>query len=294
MIKLRSIWIITKMNFQNWKNNPRIIFAFILAFVFCVMLSGRALVFARDYETTMQIFEPFIWAFGDKRSIILSSLLLLFFFIDIPFIYEITPYYLIRIDRMIWVSAQILYIVLVSIIYMCFLLGVFCILCSPLSFPGNLWSKTSALLGYSGIGNQIALPISVKIMEMSNPYACTMNIFLLMTLYTLLTATVIMFFQLLKNKYGGVLGAFLLNIYGLLLDSNIVGRVFRIPETVQYKSNVICGWVSPLNHVTYYMHNFGYDYLPRLWHSYVLLICLIFINVILIVIVSKRYHFNFS
>ena len=27
------------------------------------------------------------------------------------------------------------------------------------------------------------------------------------------------------------------------------------------------GWLSPLNHATYHMHNFGYDLLPRLWQT---------------------------
>lgn len=294
MTKIRSVWLMTKLNFLGWKRNPRIITAFVFAFVFCVMLSGRALMFARDYDTTMQIFEPFIWAFGNGRSIFLSSLLLLFFFIDMPFINEATPYYLIRSDRKAWVSAQILYVVLVSVIYMAFLLAVFCLLCAPLSFPGNLWSKTGALLGYSGVGNKIALPASVKTMEMSNPYTCMATIFLLMTLYTLLTATLMMLFHLMKNKFGGVLSVFLLNIYGLLLDAQIVGKIFNIPQAVQYKSNVICGWLSPLNHATYHMHNFGYDYLPRLWQSYLLLSALILINMVLITAASRRYQFTFS
>ena len=59
---------------------------------------------------------------------------------------------------------------------------------------------------------------SVKTMEMSNPYKCTATIFLLMTLYTLLAATLMMVFNLMKNKFGGVLSVFILNLYGLLLD----------------------------------------------------------------------------
>lgn len=35
-------------------------------------------------------------------------------------------------------------------------------------------------------------------------------------------------------------------------------------------ANILCGWLSPLNHATYYMHNFGYDNLPRLADSYLI------------------------
>lgn len=293
MTKVRLVFSITKLNFLEWKRNPKIITAFVLAFVFCLMLSGKALTFARNYDTTMQMFEPFIWAFGDAKSILLASMLLIFFFIDMPFINESTPYYLIRVNRAIWISAQMLYVVLVTVIYMTFLLITFCCLCAPIAFPGNVWSETGAMLGYSGVGAQIALPASVKTMEMSDPYACTATIFLLMTLYTLLTATLMMVFNLMKNKFGGVLSVFILNLYGLLLEPQFISKVLNIPETVQYKSNVICGWISPLNHATYYMHNFGYDLLPRLWQSYLILAAWIVLNTILIKRLAKKYQFNF-
>lgn len=100
MTNARLVCSITKLNFLEWKKNPKIITAFVLAFVFCVMLSGRAIMFANSYDTTMQIFEPFIWAFGNGRSILLASLLLIFFFVDMPFINDATPYYLLRISRL--------------------------------------------------------------------------------------------------------------------------------------------------------------------------------------------------
>lgn len=294
MNSIRLVWSFTKLNFLGWKKNPRIILAFVLAFVFCVMMSGKALVFAQSYDTTMQIFEPFVWAFSDGKSILLASFLLLFFFMDMPFINEATPYYLVRADRRAWISAQILYVVLVTVLYMLFLLLAFCLLCAPLSFVGNLWSETGALLGYSGVGAQIALPASVKTMEMSNPYKCMATIFLLMTLYTLLAATLMMIFNLMKNKFGGVLSVFVLNLYGLLLDPEVVGKLLDIPGTLQYKSNVITGWISPLNHATYYMHNFGYDLLPRLWQSYLILGAWILLNFLIIRKLSRRYQFIFS
>lgn len=294
MTNIRLVLSITKLNFLEWKRNPKIIAAFVLAFAFCVMLSGKAIMFARSYDTIMQLFEPFIWAFGDARSILMASLLLIFFFMDMPFINESTPYYLMRINRAIWISAQMLYIVLTTMLYMVFLLAAFCLLCAPISFLGNIWSETGAMLGYSGVGSEIALPASVKAMEMSSPYKCTVTIFLLMTLYTLLAATLMMVFNLMKNRFGGVLSVFILNLYGLLLNPQMIGRFFNISEKVQYKANVICGWISPLNHATYYMHNFGYDLLPRLWHSYLILGVWILMNILIIRRLSRRYQFNFS
>lgn len=293
---MNNLWLVcffTKLNFINWKKNPRIWMAFLCAFVFCVMLSGRALVFAKNYDTNMQILEPFVWAFGNGNSVMMVSLLLLLFVGDMPFVTDLTPYTLIRTKRKIWLLGQMLYVVLVTVIYLFFLLLVFCILCAPMSFIGNLWSETGALLGYSGVGAKIALPSSVKIMEMSTPYKCTASIFLLMVLYTLLAATIMMIFNLEKNRFGGVLSLFILNLYGLLLDPQIIAKIFRIPDSLQYKSNVICGWLSPLNHATYYMHNFGYDLLPRLWQSYCILGTFVIINLILSYKMIRKYEFRF-
>ncbi|MDD3339079.1 MAG: hypothetical protein PHS82_11450, partial [Lachnospiraceae bacterium] len=67
-----------------------------------------------------------------------------------------------------------------------------------------------------------------------------------------------------------------------------------IPSHMQYQINVLVGWISPLNHATYYMHNFGYDYLPRIWQSSLIFICFIFVNLCLIHRQIRKYEFHFS
>ena len=64
------------------------------------------------------------------------------------------------------------------------------------AFSGNLWSKTAAILGYSGEGEAIALPALVKTLEMSRPYQCAATIFLLMLLYTLVLVFLMLFFNI--------------------------------------------------------------------------------------------------
>ena len=77
MKHIRQILSVTVYDFRKWHKNPRIYITFILAFILCFLLSDKAVQFARMYETSMQIAEPFIWTFGDANSILLSSLLLL-------------------------------------------------------------------------------------------------------------------------------------------------------------------------------------------------------------------------
>lgn len=133
------------------------------------MLSDKAVTVANSYGSSLQMFEVFIWSFGDTNSIMISSLLLILLFSDIPFMYQTTPYCITRINRRTWVLGQVVYLVLAIMIYTIFLMVVTCLLCAPISFVGNV---------------------------------C---VFLLMSLYSLMVGTLMMFVSLGKKKVAGFL-----------------------------------------------------------------------------------------
>ena len=68
---------------------------------------------------------------------------------------------------------------------------------------------------------------------------------------------------------------------------------FQLPDELMYKANVAVGWLSPLNHATYHMHNFGYDLLPRLWQTYLIFGILIVLFFFLSLRAIRKYNFNF-
>ena len=162
------------------------------------------------------------------------------------------------------------------------------------SFIGNLWSETAAILGYSGAGQQVALPALVKTLEMSTPYACMGTIFLLMLLYALLLVFIMLVFNLYKGQAAGVISVFVFSVYGFILNPQTIKAVFQLSDELMYKANVAVGWLSPLNHATYHMHNFGYDLLPRLWQTYALFGGLILLCYFLALHAIRRYNFNFT
>ena len=71
MKMLKRSLSVAAYNFRGWAKNPRIIITFALAFILCFLLSDKAVKFAREYGTTMQIVEAFVWTFGDTNSILL-------------------------------------------------------------------------------------------------------------------------------------------------------------------------------------------------------------------------------
>jgi hypothetical protein len=293
MSDLKQVFAVAAFNLRNWHKNPRVIMTFILAFVMCMLLTDKAVSFAYRYGTTMQIMEAFVWTFGDANSITISSLLLVLLFADMPFISGFTPYYLVRTRRGVWLWGQAAYVLLGTAVYMLFLLAVSVLISMQISFPGNMWSETGAILAYSGAGAEVMLPVSLKTMIMSFPYQCAGHVFLLMLLYTLFLASFMLMLNLWRGPVWGVVGVFILSSFGLLLNPDFFMKAFKLPEAVTYKANVAVGWLSPLNHATYYMHNFGYDYLPRLWMTYIIFAALIALCLWAAKRGMKKYNFVF-
>ena len=161
---IRKICFIAGQNFSGWYKNGRIWLTFALGLVLCLMLSDEMLVRTQTYETSVQIFEPFIWTFGDSQSVLLSTLLLLVLFADMPFIGQTAPYRLVRTTRKIWLAGQVLYVMFSVLLYNLFLLIAESAIVSSWAYVGNVWSETSAAFAYSGEGLS-TVPVSLKTME---------------------------------------------------------------------------------------------------------------------------------
>lgn len=294
MKELRQACSVAGYNFRQWHKNPRIFIAFSLAFILCFLLSDKVVDLAERFDTSTQILEPFIWTFGDSSSILLASLLLVFLFADMPFISGGTPFYLMRTKRRIWLAGQVIYVAGSTLLYLVFVMSSTSLICMHRSFIGNKWSGTAALLGYSGAGEAVALPAAVKTMERTRPYGCAAVIFLLMLLYSLLMVMIMLVCNLYKGQIAGMAGVIVFSLLGLLLSPEVFQTVLGLEDQEKYIANIIVGWLSPLNHATYHMHNFGYDQLPKLWQTYVIFILLILLCLFLAAKLIRGYSFIFT
>lgn len=293
MYRVKQIWLVAAGNFRRWNRNPQIIMAFCIGFIVCFLLSDKVLVFAEQKGTILQILEPFIWTFGDATSVLIISLLLLLLFADMPNLNNEVPLMLVRINRMVWMLGQIVYLLLATLLFVVFILLSTCALASSRAYMANLWSDTAAILGYSNIGSQIFVPSLVKVMELSFPTECTLHIFGLMVGYTVLMSSLILFLNLWKKK-GGMIGGIVFSGLGFLLTPEVIANWFHIPQEHMKIANIAFGWLSPLNHATYHMHNFGYDNLPKLWVSYLFFAMGSIILFICSLIKIRTYSFNFT
>ncbi len=293
MYKIKQIVYTALSNFRRWHKNPQMIMCFLLAFVFCFLLSDKVMQFAKTHDTYLQGMETFIWTFGDSQSVLIISLLLLLLFADMPNLSCEVPYFMVRTDRKVWMLGQIVYLIMATFVFMLFIFGSTVVLSAQRAFPANMWSDTAAVMGYSNIGEQIAVPAFVKVLELTFPYQCTMHIFFLMTGYAVSMASIILFLNLCKTN-GGMIGGVVFTGFGMILNPDIVAQWFGISfERMRY-ANIIFGWLSPLNHATYYMHNFGYDNLPRLENSYLFFLVVSIAFFVLSLIKIKNYSFQFT
>ncbi|MEE1242528.1 hypothetical protein [Frisingicoccus sp.] len=293
MSEIRQIRLIAEANYRRWQHNPQIILCFSLGFILCFLLSDKVLSFAQEHDTVLQCMEPFIWTFGDANAILIISLLLLLLFADMPHLGNEVPFYLIRINRKTWLMGQVVYLVTATFGFISFIFLSTCVLAGGRSYTANLWSETAAILGYSGIGNEIAIPAFVKVLELSFPYKCTLHIYGLMLGYSLLMASLILCLNLWSKKLG-MIGGILFSSFGFVLNPEFIAKVLKLPQEQMRMANILFGWLSPLNHATYYMHNFGYDNLPKLWVSYLFFILGSLVLLWLSFKKMKNYTFEFT
>ena len=292
MNSLRQVWQVNAFNFRTWRRNPRVFLTFALAFVLCFLLGERVGAFSRQFNTTVQLVESFCWIFGDGQSVLLSSLLLVLLFGDMPFLGPNSPYWLIRIRRSTWLMGQALYVALATAVYMLFLLLSTVALSVTNAFPANMWSDTAAMLGFSPAGQSTMLPVMVKTLELSTPYECMAHIALLLLLYTMVSAFLMLALNLWKGPAWGIGGLFAFNLIGFLLEPKTVETL--LGWRAGYRANLLAAWASPLQHATYHMHNFGFDNLPRLWQSWAFFAAVTILLLIASRVKIRSYNFNFT
>ena len=132
-----------------------------------------------------------------------------------------------------------------------------------------------------------------KTVKLAEPYSCAVQIFLLLFQYVLLTAMIQMTFAVLKNRRAGIMAALIVNFAGYVLTPDSFMTWLQLPQSFAYYANLISAWISPLQHATYSMHNFGYDMLPTLPVSHMLLGGAMLALSVAAALAMRRFQFNF-
>ena len=133
-----------------------------------------------------------------------------------------------------------------------------------------------------------------KTVKLTTPWECCYQIFGLLFQYVLLLSMIQLLFTVLKSKKAGIIAALVLNFVGFVLTPDRFMIWLNLPTEMRYYANLLSAWLSPLQHATYTMHNFGYDLLPRLHVSYLILGGVTAAMVALSMLKMRTFQFSFT
>ena len=242
-----------------------------------------------------ELVEPFVWCYADGDSILYAALVLMLMLSALPRMDTPASYLIFRTTRRSWLIGQIITVLIVTFGYCLMILlssMLMCIGCNV--YATNRWSETATMLSFAPAGFETALTVMRKTVKLTTPWGCCAQILGLMFQYVLLLSMLQLLFAVLKSKKTGILAAILLNFVGFVLTPERFMVWLHLPTEMRYYANVLAAWLSPLQHATYTMHNFGYDLLPRLQVSYLILGGLTVLLMALAAIKIRTFQFNFA
>lgn len=295
MCNLREAFVCAGWNLYSLRKNPRFYMSLLLGFLLCWLLTDKTMAISRTYLTNVQLLEPFVWCYADDDSILFSALVMMLMFSAFPRLDTPASYLIFRTTRLNWLLGQIITVFILTLGYSLMILVssmVMCIGCNV--FVTNNWSETATMLSFSPASFEVALTVMRKTVKLTTPYGCAVQIFLLLFQYVLLMSMIQLTFTVLKSRKAGIIAALVINFAGYVLTPDRFMTWLQLPMEMQYYANLLSAWLSPLQHATYTMHNFGYDLLPRVHTSYLILGGTSVALMIVSAIAMRRFSFNFT
>ncbi len=295
MCNLREAFVCAGWNLYSLRKNPRFYMSLLLGFLLCWLLTDKTMAISRTYLTNVQLLEPFVWCYADDDSILFSALVMMLMFSAFPRLDTPASYLIFRTTRLNWLLGQIVTVFVLTLGYSLMILVssmVMCIGCNV--FVGNSWSETATMLSFSPASFEVALTVMRKTVKLTTPYGCAVQIFLLLFQYVLLMSMIQLAFTVMKSRKAGIVAALVINFAGYVLTPDRFMTWLQLPMEMQYYANLLSAWLSPLQHATYTMHNFGYDLLPRVHTSYMILGGTSVALMIVSAIAMRRFSFSFT
>lgn len=282
-------------NLESLRKNPRFYLSLLLGFLLCWLLTDKTMAISRTYLTNVEILEPFIWCYADGDSILYASLVMIFQLAAFPHMDTPASYMIFRTGRASWLLGQLLTTFVLTLGYSLMILLASMLLCIGCNvFTANRWSETATMLSFSPASFESALIVLRKTVKLTTPYGCAAQIFLLMNQYMLFLSMLQLTFTILKSRKIGICATLIVSFIGFILTPTRFMTWLDLPASLQYYANLLAAWLSPLQHATYTMHNFGYDLLPKLWVSYAFFGGMSIGMSILAFALMRQFSFNFT
>ena len=251
MFSIKGAWGCACWNLRLLAKNLRFYLGLFLGFLICFFLTQRTIQLSGIFGTELQMFEPFVWCFADSDSVLFASLALLLPLSQVPSLNAPASYLIFRTGRRSWMIGQTITAILLSLFYTLFLLAGTCLLAGKNAFWANRWSDTAMVMSFIPDQFEVSIKVARSTVKLSAPFNCALQIFLLTAQYMLFLSLVNLAVSLRFGKQAGMSAMIGISLVAYLLTP--------------------AAWFSPLQHATYTMHSFGYDSLPALWQTHLIM-----------------------
>lgn len=240
MRSIRSVWGIALRNLEKWFLNPRVIA--IAVFYFATMfIDTRAVVrFSEHVEirVTPWLFSHMIGGWYFHVTLMLCAI---FLFADAPFLDESAPYVIVRSGRRAWVTGQVVYVLLASMVFV-----VFCYLSSVLPLLGHLkwdtgWGKVIGTLAQTEAAELYDLKFifSTRILHMYQPIPATLYSMLLTWLICSIVGLLMFVLNLYTARSIGTILCCVITVFDYYIYNFLSGAARRYsPITLSTLSNI--------------------------------------------------------
>lgn len=295
MRELKAAFICAGWNLYSLRKDVRFYMSLLLGLLLCWLLTEKTLAISRTYMTDLQLLEPFIWCYADDDSILFAALTLMLMLSALPRLDAPASYMIFRAGRASWLAGQMLTVFILTLghsLMILFSSMAMCIGCNV--FAADHWSETATMLSFAPGSFEVAINVMRNTVKLAEPYSCAVQIFLLLFQYVLLTAMIQLTFAVLKSRKAGIMAALIVNFAGYVLTPDSFMTWLQLPQSLSYYANLISAWISPLRHATYTMHNFGYDLLPTLPVSHIMLSGATLVLSAAAALSMRRFQFNFT
>lgn len=208
---MRSIVYCCKFNLSQWRKNSRVICVFLLLLGYVYSIIEPISQFSTDieYKCTPWLF-PFITS--DANCILILMTLYVILLCDAPFLFKYQKYLIIRTGKTKWILGQLMYVAVATFIYW-FSISIFSIilLFSNLTFS-NEWGKIISTLSQTRMGAryQLFFLLDYKIIIYFSPIKAFTIAFILAWVVSFFIGLIILYFNLSKQKYLGIIIATIL------------------------------------------------------------------------------------
>lgn len=262
MEKIRDRRFLNFLLYRNRAFNKKNIILIVLIFFLTVIYIMPLRTFGN--QANYHKISPYIYPYllTDISYLVALMAGVVYYFSDLPFVSGWNNYYVLRVGRKKWISKQIIYIVISSVIMTVINILLPFVILLPYTEVGSGWGKVLTTLAKTDAGQQCGLfwKISFQYMSNNTPVQAMIASFIMSVLCMIFVGTFILAVSLITCKTIGIIGISVMIMYVPITVS--VGELFQ--RDVSRLSPI--SWIRVAN---YGITNYGYEVFP----AYVYTLC---------------------